>query len=783
MAEYKILNRLTGQVETLSEDEAAAAIVDGGGIYTPATEEEIIRDEGLRKYGSTGDQALGALEATVRTGSFGLIDGFGSEEDVRGRENVLKTESPGVAFASQALGSLVPGLGAAKVAVTGAKALGAGARATSALTALAEGGAVGTAEEVEQARYENRDVSVGNILLYGIGGELAGRAIPMAARKAFRSMSGDATSAIAGEAAENLAVRAEQQSLKRAALEAADMPKGPKRDEILARTADAQYDRAAREARTALDGSVERFALSNEVPKGKYKQWIAPDAPVQMRWGTETSAELDNLAKTSKGATRETIENASQALIDSNKGLDTFLSAKEARKALMKLPASAQRDAAESILRQGTERVDLWGKAAEFEADMNRTISKFDGAKEFVQKNLAQGDAFDPAKIRNVLKQDKIGRGLTEERIEQMAQAVEDRIALATKYNTTGVTALDAMKKDVNKLRGSFAIADDVQAAVSLQDQLNPKAPKGPRGFSEAAKDFAVDRAAGAVGAGIGGMVGGPVGMAAGWAAGEATKRLLKGVSANGRAAIASTARKLIKPVVGESWSAPRVALTSTALSRFTGEYPGYRESYEAKKDILTQISQDPGVLAEATASSFGLLPSEDPELFMKLSARLGKAYQYVTDNLPASVAVSMLYPRGTPPSQDSIREFAIIWNSAMQPETVLDDINNGTCTPTQVKVLRDVHPDIYAQLLDDVVTEVSTNFAQMDSQTKVWLDILFDADGLAGPGFSSKAADYIQQSMRKPEAQMSGRDLNTQASNPTTGIQNIKTSVTNRGA
>lgn len=787
----KVLNKLTGQVEDLSEDEAIKALVEGGGTYDWATEQEIHRDQLNKQYGSTGQQALAAVESAVRTGTFGLVDGVGSDADIARRNEVLREESPGVAFASQALGTLVPGLGAGKAVGAGLKLAGAGARALQAGTIAAEGLASGSADEIEQARYEGRDVSPGNILLYGVGGEIAGRAIPAVLRRGYDTAARGIKSAAAnvvGDTVENTLVQAEQKSLSRAARDVHGMEPGPERDALLTRTSDKQYDTAAREVRQSLDNIDKRWENLGDIPDKQYQKMVAPDAPVQMRWGTDTVQSLESISgATSDRALKTALGDAAQSLVDAEKGIDIFLAAKTAKNKLAELPASVERDQAIGLLKEGIEKQELFGKAAEFQSDLSRTADAFDVARAQVGKDLTQGEAFDPSKIRTSLKKDSVGRGLTEEQLMKQLDAVEDRIAVHKKWNTAGQTALESVGKDVQQARRGFSLADEIQGAELRQSQLpKPKSIKPKK--QKSLTDYAQAKA-GQIG---GEMLETGVDMALGAfglpPVAGVLRRVVGGIGENGKAAIGRVARQVVKPVVGESWAPVRNAVAQTALSRFQGEYPGHRESYEAKKNTLEAINRNPGVLAEAIGESFGSLPDEDPKLFQQLSGRLGQMFSYVKDNLPTSVATSMLYPRGIPPSEDSLRDFAILWNSVMDPESVMDDVAEGTATPDQIKHLKAMHPDIHQQLMDDIVTEVSNNFGEMDSQTKVWLDILFDADGIAGPGFGSQAAKYIQDSMVLKQNQPGTGGSNpgttvSQVSTPAGGLNALKHSVTNRSA
>jgi hypothetical protein len=225
-----------------------------------------------------------------------------------------------------------------------------------------------------------------------------------------------------------------------------------------------------------------------------------------------------------------------------------------------------------------------------------------------------------------------------------------------------------------------------------------------------------------------------------------------------------------------------------TALSRFTEGYADPESSFEAKRKLLEDEQLSPTVLYEVMAESFGDLPRISPGLFQQVASRTAQGIQYLRNNQPAGIKTSLLYPNGTPPSRSALRDWATMWNTFTDPESVLEDINNGTAVPLQMQTLRDVHPDIYDQLKADVIEQVGTHFRSVPTSTKAQLDLLFQADGLAGPMWSSAAADMIGQAMAtekqgsgKMAADTAGGDTIGAASGPG-GVEAIHGSVTNRG-
>jgi hypothetical protein len=225
----------------------------------------------------------------------------------------------------------------------------------------------------------------------------------------------------------------------------------------------------------------------------------------------------------------------------------------------------------------------------------------------------------------------------------------------------------------------------------------------------------------------------------------------------------------------------------TTALARFGAEHDDPRAAFEERKAILQKAEISPALVYDVIGATFGDVARVSPELYQAAAARLLDGFRYMRENLPPEVKTSLLYPTGLPPSESAMRDWATQWNTVMDPESVLDDIDNGTVTHLQIRTLEGAHPDTYQQLRTETISEVGANFADIPTSTKMQLDILFQADGLAGPMFSSAAAAMIGEasraaSMRKqPMPAEAGANDQHLAAGPS-GMEAIKSSVTNRG-
>lgn len=879
-----VLKSPDGRMYRVAPDEVEKATRDLG--WEPASDDEAAQRQAEReqyaKFGSTGQQALGALEQTVRTGTFGLVPGSENWEE---REAVLREHSPVVSFGAQTLGALGPGLATGGVASGLAGAAGLGARGAVAASAIGEGLAGGLADEIEQARYETRDVSAGNVFLYGLAGEVAGRALPkalsMGAGKVKRAMT--AVDEAADVGVPNSLAATEARSVKSQAKLAREMPEGPERAEALIRTADEQYASAATEASSALDEGNKLMSKLGDTSGSatvvkRLKETIPDQSPAQMQAVTamteraaamrkELTRNLDEVQedafeavnarqsdapdmptaepapfKEGEGFNFETgvpepsvkpakapkvrtlansaglrgiatevdtvLRNMTKRLDESTDNVDWFLNMRKAKQDMQGLVSKMGRmknkgdeilhakmqgmvDELATDLKKTLSDQSLFGKAAEIEADINGAWHE----KWFKGIGVSEGDLarkvdydyrtgrvvseYDPAKVRSFLKGDSVDRQLAQKRLEMVVEGWEDMAEAHARHGTASPDEIQALRDHAKRVRESVKLADEIQVAKAGAKEAGPK-PKEGFDVKGEILEFGLEKVLGSAIPFAGQFI-------------KFGKRLL-GIDSAARGATKATARNLAGVGAGYAERALGKAAdlagvpTVTALSRFTGDYHDAEASFEAKRKLLDDEQVSPTVLYETLGQTMGDLPRVNPELFQKISARTAEGLRYLRQNMPAGLKMQLLAPNGTPPSRSALREWATMYNTFADPESVLEDINNGTAVPLQMKTLKDIHPDIYDQLRADVIEQVGTHFRSVPTSTKAQLDLLFQADGLAGPMWSSAAADQIGKAIAaekekgmNPGAQAGGGAALGAANGPG-GIEAIQSSVTNKG-
>lgn len=472
----------------------------------------------FQQYGGAGQQAQALLETGVRTATLGAVPGFGSPQDIAGRSSFIREESPVANFLAQAAGTAVPALAGGALVEGAGAALGLGGRALTAANVAAEGGLGGFSDEIEEARATGRDVSAGNVLMFGFGGELIGRAVPAALRKGIAAARGRLVGEVVEEGAESALSATERRALESSADVADGVPLGPDRDTFLVGAEKGIIDSASQRSAQALDTlHADMAELTGEGGKRAKLRNLVPETNAEQRtWAAETSqglldardglrppkgevpagapkpldySEIPGLKKPAADVDRILTESSRQ-LDEASTGVEWFEASGRAERSLFEQErriAAAARAAdpldqaaaqellgrvqeARMSLRTGRARGDLWGDAGALEQRLSSALddSWRPGAEATSRRFGSEVDGvtrFDSGKLRSHFAADEVGRGVAPEMLAKQLDGAEQVIAAHRKYGTASEAQLSRMQNAIESLREQVRLSDDVRGA------------------------------------------------------------------------------------------------------------------------------------------------------------------------------------------------------------------------------------------------------------------------------------------------------------------------------
>ncbi len=200
--------------------------------------------------------------------------------------------------------------------------------------------------------------------------------------------------------------------------------------------------------------------------------------------------------------------------------------------------------------------------------------------------------------------------------------------------------------------------------------------------------------------------------------------------------------------------------------TRFKEGAPDLQTAFQNKLASLQQANEDPQAFVDGMADTFGVMAQGGHEdLYTRVIARVQIGTQYLLANAPPSVGITMTRPDGIPPDSLAIMKWASMYNAVFSPGDVVYDVATGEATPTQIKALREVHPDIYGGLRASVLKQVGQVGQKIPFETLRTLDVLFDLPGVAGLSFdkgmqATMASAYAQKGGAGPKQSLGGESV-----------------------
>jgi hypothetical protein len=202
-------------------------------------------------------------------------------------------------------------------------------------------------------------------------------------------------------------------------------------------------------------------------------------------------------------------------------------------------------------------------------------------------------------------------------------------------------------------------------------------------------------------------------------------------------------------------------------------------QAFQNKIEDLKQVNEDPQAFVGGMVDTFGPIADGGHEdLYAKVVARVQIGVQYLLANAPPSVGISMARPDGIPPDSLAVMKWAAMWDGVFNPGSVVYDVATGDATPTQIRALREVHPDIYGSLRAEVLKQVGQAGQKIPFETLRGLDNLFDLPGVAGPSFSpgmtSTMAQAYAAGQKVPQQSLGGESVLAAPASATTKFSGL---------
>jgi hypothetical protein len=214
---------------------------------------------------------------------------------------------------------------------------------------------------------------------------------------------------------------------------------------------------------------------------------------------------------------------------------------------------------------------------------------------------------------------------------------------------------------------------------------------------------------------------------------------------------------------------------------RFQGEAASLQEAYAAKMADLNRLIDDPEeFIARTTAAFQPLADAGHPELASKLITRMAVGLRYLRENAPPTLNASMWNPEGSLPDEIAVLQFAPVWEAVWRPLDTVRDLSTRSATPSAIKALQAVHPDVYQRAMVEVFRTLAMSGPNTDFETKRYLDNVFGLGAAVGRSFSPAMSNLLanQRQDNKPTSRSLGGETNVAPESATVGFSKGPTAI-----
>lgn len=148
-------------------------------------------------------------------------------------------------------------------------------------------------------------------------------------------------------------------------------------------------------------------------------------------------------------------------------------------------------------------------------------------------------------------------------------------------------------------------------------------------------------------------------------------------------------------------------------------------EATRHRVEELSAAASNPDAVRAAVRQQ---VPASNPDVVKAVEDVAVRKLQYLQSRAPKQPPPGPFRTREWVPSKVEMERFARRVRAADDPSTVIDDLKAGTVTPEAAETLREVYPQIFAEVQTRLVTRAADLQVTLPHQKLVNLSLLFDA-------------------------------------------------------
>lgn len=200
----------------------------------------------------------------------------------------------------------------------------------------------------------------------------------------------------------------------------------------------------------------------------------------------------------------------------------------------------------------------------------------------------------------------------------------------------------------------------------------------------------------------------------------------------------------LPKPSKRTTELASNAILVKSGLAFDTERQKAPKTRLEAFNNVsknLTNLINDEEAAVELLARKTARVANADPEVGMVLQQRIAGTVQFLNSKLPRSAVLPGAFTRPYQPPSLELAKFERYVQVAEAPLTILEEVKNGTLTREHVEALQALYPEIYRQVQQRIMSNITSGKWSLSYERRLQLGIL-----LGVPADSSLQPESVAQ-------------------------------------
>lgn len=285
-----------------------------------------------------------------------------------------------------------------------------------------------------------------------------------------------------------------------------------------------------------------------------------------------------------------------------------------------------------------------------------------------------------------------------------------------------GMQKLERARALVKEIQGSI---EEAKAAGVLRRQLGDA--------FRASRGTGINVGSGAI---AGGFLGGPIGAAAGAVVGalfdpvraaqqlSTVQRLLGAQRLDVVRKVGSYVRGATAGVKKAARHAPQAVTRQKAAETRKARVQAYRRQLSGMSRALS----DPEAAQRELMAAVRGIDYAAPRAAQAMQTKGMQVVSYLHDRMakPMRSPAPFAHDDGWEPSDTEIARAESLARVAMRPSALLDDLKDGTITGEQVAAVRELHPHVYQQIVDELTDRLSSLSDDLPYDERIRLTVLF---------------------------------------------------------